>query len=229
MYKYFIFLPLFLLVFATSILAQSDTNTDSNQTTVNQTHENIQNRVEIRREITKHRVEQRRETFEQKIETGREEMMQKHEERSAALKEKLDAFKDKRRAQIADRVSTSLNLINEKRTTAMTRHLAKMDEILDKLQARVDSKDGDKTEANKAIAAAQKAIEAAKNAVAEQTGKDYTLVVTDESQVKTDARTDRQSLRSDLKSTHDLIVDARKAVANAIRVSMSTLGGQTEE
>lgn len=148
--------------------------------------------------------------------------------RAASLKEKLSKFRDKRKAAIAERVNDNLNKINERRTDAMLRHLNRMSEILAKISGRVSQATSSGqvlTEAQTAITDAQSAIDSAKEAVKAQAEKDYTIEATAEARIRDESKAKRDSLHQDLKAVHDLVVAARKAVANAISTGVSSLKG----
>jgi hypothetical protein len=143
--------------------------------------------------------------------------------REAELKAKLDAFKDKNKAQRAERVNTTLVTINKNRTDHYTKFLNNASRILDKLEAREASKSGTSS-ATAAIADARTAIVTAKAAVATQSAKDYTITVSSETTVKSDAQKSMNSLRNDLKLTLDVVMTAKKAVAHAIQVAATSKG-----
>lgn len=144
--------------------------------------------------------------------------------REAALKAKLQSFKDQKKATAAARISENLNKINDRKTEQMLKHLDKMTSILNKLEARVNQNRPDikdPTKARQAIASASAAIASASAAVADQAQKDYTLQVSSESKVKDDAKAARNRLHTDLKAVRQLVIDAKQAVAAAIRVAKS--------
>ena len=148
-------------------------------------------------------------------------------QRKEELQTKVEEFKDHRKAQIAERVSTNLNTINDNRVNSMTKILERFQTILDKLLGRVTTAEAngkDVAAAESAIASAQTAIDEAMTVVETQAGKDYSLVVDDESTVRTDAQIKRQALMVDLKSAHEKIKAAKDEVVGAIRVSVTTLG-----
>lgn len=177
---------------------------------------------------------QKRDAKLDKLDEKRDKILDKFEEqkarlasRSAALKLKLNKFKDKIKAQRVERINTNLPMINERRTDTMSAHLVKMEEILTKLEARVKENAGttDISAITAAIADAKSKIAAAKAAVDLQMDKDYGVELNTETTVKEDAKAARESLHKDLKSVHDLVVEARKAVAEAISTAVSTLKG----
>ena len=144
--------------------------------------------------------------------------------REAALKLKLQNFKDQKKATAAARISENLNKINTKQTEQMLKHLDKMTAILDKLEARVnegkpDIKDPAKAKA--AIADARASLASASAAVKDQAQKDYTLVISSEGKVRQDAKAVRDGLHTDLLAVRKMVIDAKQSVANAIRVTKS--------
>lgn len=186
----------------------------------------VQERVETRKENVKERVETggvnrtRRENTTQRIDT----MKQRIASREAALKAKLQDFKDKRKAQVAERVNTNLNRINQQRTEQMLKHLNRMSELLSKLENRINQKTPDikdPTAAKTAIASAKEVISVATNAVNTQAENDYTIDVTSEAAIKSDAQKMREKLHTDLQATRKTVIDAKKAVSNAVRVAKS--------
>lgn len=168
------------------------------------------------RPLIKEKVQARKEV----IQLAREKIAS----RTANLKAKLEKFKDKRKADLAEKINTNLNKINENQTSQMEKHLATMTNILNKLEARVnqappDIKDPD--QARSAIASAREAIASASSAVSEQAQKDYTITVTSETRVKADAKTQRDKLHQDLTAVRKMVIEAKKAVSNAIRTAKS--------
>lgn len=181
-------------------------------------------KIEARKTAIQQKIETRKENIQNKIAAVREKMAS----REAALKAKLEAFKDKRKAQIAERVNTNLNKINENQTSQMLKHLERMTTLLDKLENRVNSGSADikdPTTARVAITEARAKIAAATEAVNAQAQKDYTLTVTSESKVKADAQSMRDQLKTDLQAVRKQVIEAKQSVANAIRTAKS---GQKE-
>lgn len=162
----------------------------------------------------------RKEKVEQKVASIKEKVASHETE----LKAKLQTFKDKRKAQVAERVNTNLNRINQNQTEQMLKHLDKMSKILDKLEARVNEAKPDIKDPNlarTAISDARSTVAAAKAAVEAQRGKDYTIQATSEAKIKEDAQKARQALHTDLLATRKQVIDAKQKVANAIRVAKS--------
>ncbi|MBI2334289.1 hypothetical protein HYU96_00645 [Candidatus Daviesbacteria bacterium] len=160
-----------------------------------------------RKEKIQERVEVRKENIAQRIETRKENMAT----RAAALKEKLKNFRDQKKASAAARVSDNLNMINDKQTVQMLKHLDKMTSILNRLEAKVGATD--------AIAAAKAAITSATEAVKAQADSDYTLTISGEAKAREEAQALRQKLHADLKSVRQMVIDAKQSVAAAIRAA----------
>lgn len=173
-------------------------------------------------------MEQREIQLQERLDQKRERIASKE----ARLKERLSVFKDRVKAQRTERVNTILENINQRRTTHMLQLLDKMASITAKLQDRVKTaktNGKDVVSAQNAIDSARAAIETARTAVEEQSVKDYTIEVADETTVKEVASTARDNLKNDLKAIHTLMVIARQKVANAISTTVSSIGGKNGE
>lgn len=171
--------------------------------------------------------EKRIQEFKLKLEKRENEIKNKIASREAELKEKLAEFKNKKKATIAERVSTNLNTININRVAALTKNLDTMDNLLTKVKTRVanakaNGKDVSKIET--AIASVESSLSSARGALVTQAGKDYTLVVSDESKVKDDAKAKRDALFTDLKSVHEKVKTVRQALIDAIKEAYAALG-----
>lgn len=181
-----------------------------------------------RRQITQQKAEKKGKEAENRIMAVREKIASKE----AELKLKLQTFKDKKKAEIAERVNTNLNKINQNQTDQMKKHLDKMSTILDKLETRVNNKTPDIKDpaaAKAAIVSARAAIASASSAVTTQAQNDYTVQATTEATIKTAVQTQRQKLYNDLKNVRNLVISAKQAVANAIRVAKSGIIEQGKE
>jgi len=166
------------------------------------------------------KIEAKRENIEDKIADMKEKLASK----TAALRLRLQDFRDKKKAEIAERVNNNLNKINQNQTAKMQKHLDKMSSILDRLEARVESNKPDISDpaaARTAILAARETIATTSAAVSAQALNDYTVVVTSEGRIGLDVKTQRDKLHSDLLTLRKMVIDAKQAVANAIRVARS--------
>jgi hypothetical protein len=101
----------------------------------------------------------------------------------------------------------------------MTRHLTTMNEILEKILEKIEelkTAQTDTVAVETAVTAADTAITTAQAAVTAQAGKSYLVTLTTEAHVKNDVESMRKTLETDLKTTAQAVVAARKAVSTAI-------------
>lgn len=182
-------------------------------TTSTTARDKIQQRIDANKE----KIEAKKETAAQRITTIKEKMAT----REAALKAKLDKFRDQKKAETADKVNANLNQINQKQTEQMLKHLDKMSALLTKLETQKGSSVESST-ANVSIASASAVVKA-------QAAKDYTLTVTSESTVRKDAQKIRDMLHADLRNVRKLVIDAKQAVANAIRTARLEKGNNGKQ
>lgn len=176
----------------------------------------------IRRDEVREKVEEKRLMAQERIEAKRDEIASK----AAALRERLQTFKDKLKATVVQRVSDTLNRINKKQTEQMQKHLDKMSSMVTRLENRVNEATSSNTaSASAALNNAKATISSASAAVAAQMAKDYTITISTESAARADSKQARDRLHSDLRSVRGLVIDAKQAVANAIRVIATSLGG----
>lgn len=146
--------------------------------------------------------------------------------RTAELKAKLSQFKDKKKAEVAQKVNDNLNKINKNRTDHFLKFLDKAAGILNKVETRVNGIVGkDTTSAKAAIADARVSLASAKAAVQAQAAKDYTITISSETKVRSDVTSVRDRLHQDLQAIRKQVVDAKQSVANAIKVASTSLGG----
>lgn len=147
----------------------------------------------------------------EKLKAAEENRIEKFASRAAELKNKLQTFKNKVKAETAQRVSDNLNKINSNRVNEMNGNLQKMNIILAKLETLPGA-----ASASTQIASASAAIAIAQAAVTAQSQKDYTIAVTTESTVKADVKKMRDQLMADLQVDRKLVVDAKKSLVNAV-------------
>lgn len=181
---------------------------------------------------TREKIETRKEKVrdkKEKIETKIENLREKTASKEAALREKLAKFRDTKKAAVVERVNINLNQINTRRTAEMAKFLENTTKILNRLQTFVSEQTAsgkDVTTANLSITEAKAKIASASAAVSAQAAKDYTVSISSESAAKADTMIQRNNLHTDLKTVKKQVTEAKQAVANAIRISKTTLGGE---
>lgn len=189
-----ILLPLFFIAFTTNVNAQTIATKSSQANTSTSTAAAPQVPPE----------QQKRITATAKL---REETKAKALERRAQFKTQLQKIKDQRKKALAERIDTKLAEINKKQTTKYLEVLTKLQTFLDKIK---QSTTDQKVLAN--ITIAQTAIDGAKAAIKIQEAKIYTMEITDDTTLKTNAGAALSLLREDLTIAHDLIVNAKQAM-----------------
>lgn len=148
--------------------------------------------------------------------------------KEAALKQKLSKFVDKQKASKIEKVSMTLNQINANWVEQISDFLSNATKILDKLQEIVDQQAAlgkDATQANAAITGTREKIASASAALATQAGMDYIVTISSEKGSKVETVLMRDKLQADWQTIRPLFGSVKQAVANAIRVAATTLGG----
>lgn len=146
----------------------------------------------------------------------------------ARLKQALARFKDKNKAKRVENVSQNLNTLNSRLTSNMKNALERISGMIERIKNKTKEAAGegkDVASINSAISNAEIEWSQADAAVSAQSEKDYSIVINTEKTVASDAAAARNSLRTDIKATHTQVVEARQALANAIRTAMSALTG----
>jgi len=158
------------------------------------------------------------------------EVRQKIASRAATLKDKLAVFKDKRKASAVERISTNLTNVNQRRTSQMMQHVDTLTGILTKAEERVVTAQGagnDVLAISAELGLSKTALANAKLAVDVQSKKTYEIQVASESGIRADAKESRDMLHADLKATHGLVKEARRALINALVKLGQAIGGET--
>lgn len=180
-------------------------------------------------ELLQQELKEKREDFLSEVKTQREETKAEFEAKREAYREKFTTLRDEKKKDILENLAQRITKINAERIERMTAHVAKMNEILQRIVAKAaeeKDKGRDTASVDSAVSAAQSAIVAAQDAVAIQAGKEYIVAITSETNLKNDVGLVKRTLESDMKAVHEKIVAARKAVSSAIRV-LATLRGET--
>ncbi|MCR4305591.1 MAG: hypothetical protein NUV73_00730 [Candidatus Daviesbacteria bacterium] len=207
-----------LLILAFPAIAQNSSPSAATQTI----KEERLNALNTRKQVAQQRLETQKENLQTRIEATRAKIAS----RAATLKTRLQNFRDQNKAVLAERINTNLNNVNQNQTTRMQSHLDKMSEILDRLEARVNSGKPDIKDpisARAAIESSRTNISTASAAVSAQALEDYTITITSEGRIGLDAKTQRDALHKDLKATRQTVQEAKQSVASAIRIAKSGL------
>lgn len=150
--------------------------------------------------------------------------------RSAALRQKLARFKDKAKATRVETINENLNTVNSNVTAALQKNLTNIETALGKLKTKAEEAEAagkDVSSIKADITEVETQWKEASDALSAQMAKDYTIAVETESTVKADAQDARNTLRTDLKSVHTAVSEARKSLADAISNALSFMKGDS--
>ena len=143
------------------------------------------------------------------------------------FRSKLNSISDEKKKAIVDRTDKRIVEINANRTGIMTRHLTKIEEILNKIETRaleVEKRGKDISAVKAAIVTARTAIASAKSAVATQAAKTYTIDVTTEDKLGLAVSSTRTAFAKDLQAAHQSVVTARKSVRDVLKALANVVG-----
>lgn len=173
--------------------------------------------------------------FEARITQMRQEFLHKQEmektqeaSREAELRVKFQVFRDQQKAQLAQKINSSLSQVNtnvtnelNKALTVMTNYLNRMDSFV----AREASNSAvDTTDASSAISNARAAVASAQTAVNAQASKSYSISAPDETTIKSQMQSLRDQLKSDLENTRNSVKSAKDAVIAAAKATAALKG-----
>ncbi len=175
------------------------------------------------------RQEARQEYREEKKEL-RQEFQEDRKENREEFKERMKAIRDEKKLAALERIEEKLAAINSRRTEHFLKVLARLREILSKIESRSEkaAENGkDITGVTSAIGAANTAIDTAETAVNTQKEKVYEVTVNDETTARSDAGAAMKQLQEDLRKVFDVVKTARTAVHDALKALVAVAGGDT--
>lgn len=144
-----------------------------------------------------------------------------------AFRQKLSSIRDAAKKTQTERINTTLNEVNTKRTNMLLSYVNRLTDILTKVQTRaaaVKTAGRDTSKVDAAIAKAQTDIATAKSAILAQAAKQYTATISSENTLKSDMGRAMSQLQADAGSVKDLVTAAHKSVSDAIQTLASVLG-----
>ena len=167
-------------------------------------------------------------TFNNKeLEDRREKAKETFKTQRETFQKQLQTIRDEKKKILVDRLNKNFNEVNKKRTDQMLKYLTKVSEVLDKVRSRAavaKAKGKDTSSVDAAITKAQGDIDKAKSAIIAQAGKDYTVTISSEDNLRTDVGTTMKSLQGDSQVVRDLVIAAHKSVSDAVRALGGILG-----
>lgn len=170
------------------------------------------------RQETRQAIEQARTEFKNVVEQKRAELQSKIKAKRDELKLKLQKIKDERKRQVVEKIDAQLDALNTKWMDHFGKVLEQIETALNRVAARADEAEKN----GKDVAAVRAAITSARNAIASsrfaaqaQTGKTYTIAISQEGTLKRDVGAARQALHTDLESVRETVKAARDAAHQA--------------
>ncbi|MEK7610863.1 MAG: hypothetical protein AAB486_00625 [Patescibacteria group bacterium] len=167
--------------------------------------------------------------FKEKVEANKNEAVGKFKLKRDDFKAKVEKIKDEKKKSLAEKVDAKITEINTKRTKEMSSYIERMKTLLGKIQVKADeikSSGKDTTTVDTAIKTAQTAIDKAAAAVTSQAGKQYVATIGNETTLKANFGQVAKQLEMDLKAVRQLLIEAKKAVADSAKALGQVRGGQ---
>ncbi len=139
----------------------------------------------------------------------------------------LAAIRDAKKQALVEKIDQRISQINANRTAIMLRHLTKIEEVLARIETRVNTlaTDGkDVATVRTAITAARTAIAASRTAVNAQAAKTYVINITTEDKLGSAVSSTRTTFAKDLQAAHQTVVAARKSVRDVLKALAKIVG-----
>jgi len=148
---------------------------------------------------------------------NKEEVKRLREENRLQLKQRILEFKDQKKAQIVERVSTQMDSLNANKAEKYLATLKRLSYILDSIESRLETVDVavDISSVNESIANARALIKSSTDQVNLQSNKIYSLNITSEDAVKNQVSLVVKGVQSDLTDVRNSVTYARDAVRKA--------------
>ncbi len=143
------------------------------------------------------------------------------------LKEKWNSIENEEKRTVLAKIEELMHIININRTDHYTNVLARLGEILEKIQTRAERAKAEGKDVRtvlEAIETSTSSINIARNGVESQKSRTYTVNIEDEATAKNDAGELVKQLQTDLKATREMVVMARKAVFDAFLALKDSIG-----
>lgn len=176
-----------------------------------------ENREQYRNELEQmvEALKQKREEFRNEMEVSREEAKVKMTEIREKFKESLKNIKDENKKISAEKIVDLIGELNTKITNNLSDKVNQIENVLVSIESRISKakeKGIDVSSLDSKVNDAKKAIEKARETVATQADKVYEITVTDETTLKPEMKTLRDTFKKDTEAVRSVIKDAHKAV-----------------
>ena len=182
---------------------------------------NVLDEVKAKREELKKNLETKREEAKERLETVRKEAQEKAKTAREEFKTKIKQVRDEKKRLTAERLEEQLNRLNKRWTDHFTNVLNHLENVLAKIEIRIQKAQAnghDVAAVKAAVEKARVAVKTARDVVVVQAAKVYTVKFESEDKLRTAFRAVKEQLHKDLTALRDgAIKTARQAVQNVVQ------------
>lgn len=182
-----------------------------------------QYRIELEQMIQS--IKEKRQTFKIEMQNSREEAKTKMTEMKKGLKEQLVNIKDENKKMSTEKIVDLIQELNVKITDNLSDKVDQIENVLVSVESRISkAKDRgiDVSSLTSKVETAKEAITKAREAIKTQADKVYEIKITNETTLKTEMKTLRDTFSKDIKALHQIVKDAHVAVKN-VAVSLAQI------
>lgn len=186
--------------------------------------EGAKNDFKLNREQYKIELEQmiqsiktQRQEFKAEMETRREEAKTKMEQMREEFKASLKNVKDENKKITAEKIVDLIGELNTKITNNLSDKVDQIENVLVSIESRISKakdKGIDVSSLDTKVSDAKEAITKAREAIKTQANKVYETTVTDDTTIKTEMKTLRDTFKKDIEAVRIIVKDAHIAVRN---------------
>lgn len=167
---------------------------------------------------TTSRSESIKQSISEKIDAKRKTMMTKMEANKKTFTERINNISDEQKKSAVERINTAIQTMNEKKTTRWAEALDKLNgnlEILKTQTAELKSNGINTSNADLAITTAENDLLKASTAVENQSIKEYTITIGDETTLRSTIAPVVLQLKNDLKATLEVVITSKNSLEKA--------------
>jgi len=177
-------------------------------------------------------IQEKRDLFKKELDARRDAIASTSISIKAKFKADLAKIKDERKKEKAENVGNNLIELNAKIVANTSEKVNKIEEVLITIETRADkaaANGSDVASVRALITTAETAVAEARVAISVQTGKTYTITVTEEAAVKASLQATRDALKADvdtmnakIKAAHDATRKAAVTLKEVPKVNATT-------
>lgn len=198
-----LFLPLFLLIFVSTVNAVESTTKENAQTATTGSAPTTITDPSVKLKEQMELVQKQKNVEANK---ANEEAMTIVKAKREEFNIRVQTIKDQKKKTLIEKIDTKLTKINENQVTKFSGALISLQGFLDKIKQTTDTK------VLSDVTAAQTAIDTAKAALDMQATNTYIMDIVDDATLKINAGTIVSQFRQDLTALYKLVVEAKQIV-----------------